>query len=105
MVGRGGGDRNHGDSRNRPRLRSDSTLPHHSNHYLILLLNFLVTGIGEWMCVRVNRYDDEKRLVFGVLDNVPLNDYGNNLTLGTEVAVSFTQIRDHRKPQDFDPKN
>ena len=64
-----------------------------------------VTGIGEWMWVRVNRCDEEKRLVFGVLDSVPLNDYGNKLTLGTEVAVSFTQIRDHRKPQDFDPKN
>jgi len=31
---------------------------------------------GEWMWVRVSRSDDEKRLVFGTLDNEPLGDYG-----------------------------
>jgi len=31
--------------------------------------------IGEWMWVRVDHCDDEKQLVFGTLDNEPVNDY------------------------------
>jgi hypothetical protein len=64
-----------------------------------------VTGIGEWMWVRVYRCDDEKRLVFGVLDSVPLSDYGKELRLGSELAVSFDNIRGHRKPSDFKSTN
>ena len=59
------------------------------------------TGIGEWMWVRVLHCDDEKRLVIGTLDNSPLNDYGAKLKLGSEVATSFDQVREHRKPADF----
>jgi hypothetical protein len=55
------------------------------------------TGVGEWMWVRVQRCDDDKRLVFGTLDNVPLNDLGGKLKLGTELAVSFDQIRERRE--------
>ncbi|HTA23023.1 MAG TPA: hypothetical protein VK763_05780 [Terriglobales bacterium] len=33
------------------------------------------TGIGEWMWVRVSRCDDQRRLIFGTLDNEPLGDY------------------------------
>jgi len=36
-----------------------------------------ITGVGEWMWVRVHHWDYEKKLVFGVFDNVPLNDCGN----------------------------
>jgi hypothetical protein len=61
------------------------------------------TGVGEWMWVRVDRCDENERLVFGVLDSLPLNDYGNKLTVGSELAVSFAQIRDHRKPSQFQP--
>lgn len=59
------------------------------------------TGIGEWMWVRVRRCDDAKQLVFGVLDNEPLGDYGNQIGLGTELAVSYARIRDHKKPSEF----
>jgi hypothetical protein len=59
------------------------------------------TGVGEWMWVRVHHCDDEKQLVFGALDSAPLNDHGKKLTLGTELAISFAQIREHRKPTDF----
>lgn len=59
------------------------------------------TGIGEWMWVRVIRCDDKKQLVFGVLDNKPLNDFDGRLGLGDELAVSFSQIREHRKPSEF----
>jgi len=58
-------------------------------------------GIGEWMWVRVRRCDDENQLVFGVLDNEPLNDYAGKIELGSELAVSYSQIREHRKPTEF----
>jgi hypothetical protein len=61
------------------------------------------TSVSEWMWVRVRQCDDEKRLVFGVLDSVPLNDYGDKLRLGTELALSFDRIREHRKPSEFIP--
>lgn len=60
-----------------------------------------ITGVAEWMWVCVNRCDDAKQLVFGVLDSVPVNDYGNKVKLGTELAISFSQIREHKKPADF----
>jgi hypothetical protein len=59
------------------------------------------TGIGEWMWVRVMRNDDEKQLVFGVLDNEPLNNYQGSVALGSELVVSYSQIREHRKPTEF----
>jgi hypothetical protein len=63
------------------------------------------TGVGEWMWVRVHRCDDENQLVFGALDNVPINDESGKLKLGSELAVSFTQIREHKKSSDFETKN
>jgi len=63
------------------------------------------TGVGEWMWVRVHSCDDAKRLVFGALDNEPLNDYSGKLRLGSELAISFDQIREHRKAADFDVKH
>jgi hypothetical protein len=59
------------------------------------------TGIGEWMWVRVTRCDPEKQLVFGVLDNEPLNVYEGELGIGSELAVSYSQVRDHKKPSEF----
>ena len=56
---------------------------------------------AEWMWVRVNRCDDEKRVVFGALDNEPLNDYRGKIDLGSELAISFSQIREHKKPTEF----
>ena len=60
-------------------------------------------SIGEWMWVRIRSCDDAKRLVFGTLDNVPLN--AGRLQHGSELAISFDQIREHRKSADFDVKN
>lgn len=59
------------------------------------------TGIGEWMWVRVSRCDEEKQIVFGTLDNEPMNDYEGTVGLGSELAVSFSQIREHRKATEF----
>ena len=60
-----------------------------------------ITGVGEWMWVRVHRCDDENRIVFGVLDNEPLNEYDGRIGLGSELAINFSQIREHRKPTEF----
>lgn len=62
------------------------------------------TGIGEWMWMRVDRCDDRRQLVFGQLDNEPVNDYGVNLQPGSELAVSYSQVREHKKPWEFNPK-
>jgi hypothetical protein len=63
------------------------------------------TGVSEWMWVHVHRCDDASQIVFGTLDSVPVNDHSGKLKLGTELAVSFTQIRGHKKSADFEPKN
>jgi len=63
------------------------------------------TGVAEWMWVRVQRCDNEKRIVFGNLDNAPLSVYDNKLKLGSELAVGFENIRGHRKPSEFSPSN
>jgi hypothetical protein len=59
------------------------------------------TGIGEWMWIRVHHCDDEKKLVFGTLDSEPINDYDHKIELGSELAVSYSQIKDHKKPTEF----
>jgi hypothetical protein len=59
------------------------------------------TGVGEWMWVRVTSCDDERRLVFGHLDSVPLLEYGGKVKLGSQLAVSYDNIREHRKPSEF----
>ena len=69
-----------------------------SGHHVKVEFRDQATAIGEWMWVRVSRCDDEKQLVFGNLDTEPLNDYDGQIGLGSELAVSFSQIREHRKP-------
>jgi hypothetical protein len=59
------------------------------------------TGIGEWMWVRVHHCDDQKKMIFGTLDNEPLDDHEGKLELGSELAVSYSQIREHKKPTEF----
>jgi uncharacterized protein YegJ (DUF2314 family) len=56
---------------------------------------------GEWMWVIVQSRDDEKRLVFGVLDNEPLNDYSGKVKRGSQLAVSYDNVREHKKPSEF----
>jgi hypothetical protein len=63
------------------------------------------TGVGEWMWVRVRHCDDEKQIVFGDLDNVPLNEYEKTLKPGVELAIGFAQIREHKKSSEFESTN
>jgi hypothetical protein len=52
---------------------------------------------GEWIWVRVNRCDEQKQLVFGTLDNEPLNDYSSKVKLGSELAISYDRVKEHRR--------
>jgi len=60
-----------------------------------------LTGIGEWMWLRVQACDDERKIVFGKLDNEPVNDYQGKLKLGSQLAIRFSQIREHKRPTEF----
>jgi len=53
---------------------------------------------GEWMWVIVRSRDDKKRIVYGTLDNEPVNEYGGNVKLGSELAISYDKVREHSKP-------
>jgi len=57
------------------------------------------TGESEWMWVRVDYADDIERVVFGRLDNEPV--VNKDLRLGMELAVSYDNIREHRKSAVF----
>jgi len=63
------------------------------------------TGIGEWMWLIVDHCDDEKRLVFGTLDNEPVNECGGKLKLGSQLAVSFDNVREYKKAAEFRSRN
>ena len=52
---------------------------------------------GEWMWVIVRSRDDQRRVVYGTLDNEPLADYGGNVKLGSQLAVSYDKVREHRR--------
>jgi hypothetical protein len=54
------------------------------------------TGIAEWMWDRVSGSDDQKELVFGTLDNEPVNDYEGKIGLGSELAVSYSRFENTR---------
>jgi hypothetical protein len=53
----------------------------------------------------VDHCDDEKRLVYGVLDSEPVNDYGGKAKLGSQLAVSYDNIREHKKAAEFKSRN
>jgi hypothetical protein len=63
------------------------------------------SGIGEWMWVLVERCDEGKGIVFGRLDNVPLNDYAGKAKLSSQLAVAFAQIREHKTAAEFRSTN
>jgi len=52
---------------------------------------------GEWMWIIVQSRDDKKQIVYGRLDNEPLNDYGGKLDLDSQLALGYSQIREHRR--------
>lgn len=53
------------------------------------------TAESEWLWLLVDRSDDERRLVFGKLDNEPI--VNADMRLGQELAVSYDNVREHRR--------
>jgi hypothetical protein len=49
----------------------------------------------------VSRCDEQRQLVFGTLDSEPLNDYNGKIGEESELAVSFSQVRENRKLTEF----
>jgi hypothetical protein len=58
------------------------------------------TGDSEWMWLRVERSDEAQRLVFGWLDSQPVA-FTADLKLGQHMAVSYDNVREHRKSSEF----
>ena len=52
------------------------------------------SGESEWMWVEVDTCDEERRVVFGRLDNQPV--VHTDLRLGQELAVSYDRIKEHQ---------
>jgi hypothetical protein len=59
------------------------------------------TGENEWMWVKVERCDDNAGMVFGALDSQPVLDHGQKLKVGSQLAISFNNIREHKKPTEL----
>jgi hypothetical protein len=53
------------------------------------------SGESEWMWLLVERSDDDRRIVFGKLDSQPI--VVTDMYLGQELAVSYANVREHRK--------
>jgi hypothetical protein len=58
------------------------------------------TAESEWMWLRVDSCDESKRLVFGRLDSEPVV-FATALKLGQQMAVSYDNVREHRKPSEY----
>ena len=58
------------------------------------------TGESEWMWLRIDYCDEPNRLAFGWLDSEPVV-FPNDLKLGQHLAVSYDNIREHRKSNQF----
>jgi len=58
------------------------------------------TGESEWIWLRVDYCDESKRLVFGWLDSAPVV-FATELKLGQHMAVSYDNVRDHKKSSEF----
>jgi hypothetical protein len=82
-------------------FQADMTESYEPGDYVKVEFPDEATGIGEWVWVRVIRRDDEKRIVFGTLDNEPIGEYAGKIVLGSELAVEYSQIRAHKKPSEF----
>ncbi len=61
------------------------------------------TGEAEWMWLRIDYCDEPKRIVFGWLDTQPIV-CTSELKFGQHLAVSYDNIREHRKSREFQAK-
>jgi hypothetical protein len=61
------------------------------------------SGEAEWMWLRVDSCDEPKQIVFGWLESQPVV-FTTSLRLGQRLAVSYDNIRDHKKSNEFQTK-
>jgi uncharacterized protein YegJ (DUF2314 family) len=50
---------------------------------------------SEWLWLSVRESDDEREIVFGMLDSQPV--VMTSMKLGQEFAISYDKVRDHRR--------
>ena len=53
------------------------------------------TAKDEWLWLLVDHSDDQCRVVFGKLDNLPI--INADMRLGQALAVSYDNVREHRR--------
>lgn len=58
------------------------------------------TGDSEWMWLRIDYCDEINRVIFGWLDSQPVS-FASHLKLGQHLAVSYDNIREHKKSAEF----
>ena len=58
------------------------------------------TGEAEWMWLRIDYCDEPNKMVFGWLDSQPVV-FSTDIKFGQHLAVSYDNIREHRKATDF----
>lgn len=59
------------------------------------------TAERERLWLRVDSGDDTDRLVFGGPDSALVLGYGGDLKLGSQVAVSYDNVREHKIAPEF----
>ncbi len=68
------------------------------DHVKIEIVDERSGALAEWMWMLVDTSDDERRLVFGRLDNEPIAN--SDVKLGQQLAVGYDKVRDHRRFDD-----
>lgn len=58
------------------------------------------TSEAEWVWLRIDYCDELNKMIFGRLDSQPVA-LTANVKLGQHLAVSYDNIREHRKPTEF----
>jgi hypothetical protein len=58
------------------------------------------SGEAEWMWLRIEHCDEARKVAFGWLDTEPVV-FNSRLRIGQHIAVSYDNIREHKKAQEF----
>jgi hypothetical protein len=88
------------DSRVLDSLAGDRVVTFAPGDYVKFEIKNDATGESEWMWLRVDYCDESRRLVFGWLDSEPVA-FTEDLKLGQQLAVSYDNVRDHKKSTEF----
>ena len=81
-------------------IAGEPTVKFESGDYVKFEIKDEKTGESEWMWLRIDYCDEPKRVVFGWLDSQPVV-FTTDLKPGQHFAVSFENIREHRKSDQF----